>query len=144
MATPSVYDHLRPTGDEIPDGIYRVVGTSDETVTLLRVGDHDERRVSTGEVVTVDRGDLDSFESAANPDGNRPVGAVVAAVSQQIYWSFRAFGQQLARHPLATAIAVALFGLGTVGASYLPIPAVVAVLLTAIGGGLSLVGSGRL
>jgi hypothetical protein len=45
----AVYDHLRPTAPEragVNPGVYRVVGT--DPVTLLRVGDADGRRVTTG------------------------------------------------------------------------------------------------
>ncbi|WP_254523410.1 hypothetical protein [Natrinema caseinilyticum] len=73
MRSLSIRDHVRPIEADRPDGIYRVVGTSREAVTLLRVGDADGRRVSTGEIVTVSADDLEGFDRAENPDGNRPL-----------------------------------------------------------------------
>ncbi|WP_197428449.1 hypothetical protein [Halapricum sp. CBA1109] len=84
---PAVSDHLRPTDADVPDGVYRVVGTTDG-VTLLRVGDADGRRVVTGEVRTVP--DATGFEAAENPAGNRSLGRTVAGVPQTLYWQLRA------------------------------------------------------
>lgn len=66
----SPHDHYRPLDGE---EVYRVVGVSTGTVTLLRLTEGGRRR-ATGEVVTVDRSDLDSaYEPASNPDrGFRP------------------------------------------------------------------------
>jgi hypothetical protein len=38
---PAVYDHVELQDSDHPDGVYRVVGTTDETVTLLQVADAD-------------------------------------------------------------------------------------------------------
>jgi hypothetical protein len=144
-ARPATYDHLRPTDADLPDGVYRVVGTGETTVTLLRVADADGRRVATGEVVAVDRADLDGFEPVGNPDGNRPVGAAVASRLRTAYWSVRAFGRQLLAHPLASAAALALVLVGTGGDGVVPLPDValgVSILLGSLG--LAYVGSGRL
>jgi len=65
MRSPAVYDHLSPTDADCPDGVYRVVGSSDGTVTLLRITDADGRRAHTGEVATVDADALDGFEPVA-------------------------------------------------------------------------------
>jgi len=78
----AVSDHLRPTGDgpvdrNLPPGVYRVVGTPEDGVTLLRVADADGRRVHTGEVHTVTLSDLDDFEPAENPDENRSLASSV-------------------------------------------------------------------
>ncbi|WP_254763716.1 hypothetical protein [Natrinema marinum] len=145
MASLSLHDHVRPTTDDYPVGIYRVVGSGDETVTLLRVGEADGRRVATGEIVIVPDDDLEAFEPAENPDGNRPLGATVVSTVEMGYWSFRAFGKQLAARPFPAVVAVALVLIGVAGEGILPVPELV---LTAsvIAGGLSLalVGSGRL
>jgi hypothetical protein len=114
MPAPDVYDHVSPATADLPDGTYRVVGTTDRTVTLLRVGTADGRRVVTGETVTVDRDAFDGFEPAANPDGNRSPAAVVASAAGAGYWSLRAFVRELRSRPLpaAAALALVLFGLG--------------------------------
>ncbi|QIB72785.1 hypothetical protein G3I44_01970 [Halogeometricum borinquense] len=48
MTAPAVYDHYRADDAAVSDGVYRVVGTDDETVTLLRVADADGRRSNVG------------------------------------------------------------------------------------------------
>jgi len=88
----AVYDHLRSTDPDDDDAVYRVVGTAPGRVTLLRVSDADGRRANTGEVVTVSRDALDSFEPADNPDGNRgPLTTLRSGVSAA-YWALRAGG----------------------------------------------------
>lgn len=145
MSSPTVFDHLRPTDDDYPDGVYRVVGTAEESVTLLRVGDADGRRVTTGDVVTVDREDLSRFDAAENPDGRRSPGAAVTALVEAVYWSVRTFFGQLAAHPLATAVTVALVVVGAVGDGLAGVPAVASDLFVLVGVlGLAYVGSGRL
>ena len=144
MDSPSVYDHLQPTDLGYPDGTYRVVGTSEDAVTLLRVADADGRRVNTGEIVTVDSDDLDEFGPAENPDGNRPLGAVVASKLEMTYWSVRVFVQQLATNPLPTAVAVTLVMVGSFGERVLSLPDIVITGLILVGSlGLAYVGSGR-
>ncbi|PGF18187.1 hypothetical protein CP556_01880 [Natrinema sp. CBA1119] len=138
-------DHVRPTGGDYPDGIYRVVGTSEGAATLLRVGDADGRRVNTGEIVTVSDGELEVFEPAENPDGNRPLGEIAASSLAMLPWRFRAFGGQLVAHPLPTAIATALVAVGFVGDSLGPFSEPVASVVLFIGiVGLAYVGSGSL
>lgn len=144
MTSLSAYDHVRPIDADPPDGIYRVVGTDRETVTLLRVADADGRRVTTGEVVAVDRGDLDGFAPAENPDGNRPLGAAVASKLELTYWSVRVFVGQLAARPLSTAVATTLVLTGALGEGVVPLPDVILGGLIAAGSlGLAYVGSGR-
>ncbi|QCS43374.1 hypothetical protein [Natrinema versiforme] len=140
-----MHDHLRPTDSDYPDGIYRVVGTSGKTATLLRVGDPDGRRVNTGELERVAEAELEVFEPAANPDGNRPFGAAVASRLEMGYWSLRAFGQQLVARPLPAAVAGLLVVVGVVGEQIdtFPEPALSALIL--VGAlGLAVIGSGRL
>jgi len=65
---PAPLDHYR--ADErapVEPGVYRVVGTDEGTVTLLRVG-ADGRRVNSGAVVRLDRAGLDALAPAKNPD----------------------------------------------------------------------------
>lgn len=141
---PSVHDHLRPTDGDVPDGVYRVVGTDEESVTLLRVGDADGTRVHTGEVRTVTREALDAFETAANPDGSRSVAAALLGVPAHLYWTLRAFARQLAASPLPAAVAIALVLAGAFGAGSLPLSETGLDALVVAGAlGLALVGSGR-
>jgi hypothetical protein len=83
--------HYRPTTDDFPLGIYRVVGTNDP-VALLRVADADGRRCHTGHLERVPRSDLDDyFEPADDPDtGLDPIAGVRNAF-QGLYWQFRKF-----------------------------------------------------
>jgi hypothetical protein len=78
MMAPQPYDHVRVCEvGPIQAGVYRVVGTGTE-IALLRVGDSDERRVTTGEVVHVERASVEEFETAENPDSGISFGDVVA------------------------------------------------------------------
>jgi hypothetical protein len=104
----AVYDHLRSTDPDDDDAVYRVVGTASGTVTLLRVSDGDGRRANTGEVLTISRAALDSFEAADNPDGNRGLLGTVRSAAGAGYWALRAGG------PLLT-IGVVLAVVGTLG-----------------------------
>lgn len=145
MIAPSVYDHYRTTDDDYTDGIYRVVGIGDEDVMLLRVGEKEGRRINTGELITVTREELDGFERAENPDGNRPLSKVIFSVPETAYWSVRAFAGQLTAHPLSAAVALGLVLAGSFGEGVLPLPDVVLGALILVGSlGLAYVGSGRL
>lgn len=95
MVDPTVYDHLRSTDPDDDDAIYRVVGTSADTVTLLRVSDGDGRRAHTGEVLTLSRDALEGFEPAENPDGG--IIDTLRSMASGGYWTLRAGG------PLMTA-----------------------------------------
>ncbi|WP_408958922.1 hypothetical protein [Natrinema sp. 74] len=145
MTPVTIRDHVRPTDGGYPDGIYRVVGTSNGTATLLRVGDADGRRITTGEVVRVAENELEAFAPAENPDGNRPLGAPVASTVEMGYWSLRAFGQQLATRPLPAVVAGVLVVIGAVGEGVVPVPTVVLTVSVITGSiALALVGSGRM
>jgi len=116
--SPAVYDHLRPAGDAdapVDPGVYRVVGTAEDTVTLLRVGDTAGRRVATGEVVSVDRDAFGALEPADNPDGSRPLGERAAGAVELVVWSLRAFAQGLLARPIASLVAVGLLVVGHQG-----------------------------
>jgi len=108
MRDPAVYDHLRSTDPDDDDAVYRVVGTAPGSVTLLRVSDGDGWRANTGEVVTISREALDSFESVENPDGNRGLLGTLRSAFSGGYWSLRAGG------PLLT-IGVLMAVVGTLG-----------------------------
>lgn len=143
--TPSAYEHFRPTAADYPDGIYRVVGARDGSVTLLRVGDADGRRVNSGELVTVDSDKFDGFARAENPDGNRPLGTAAASRAKMLYWSVRTFVGQLAAHPIPAAAGVALVAIGLFGDRIAGVPDAALGALILVGSlGLAYVGSGRL
>ena len=145
MTSPSVYDHYRTTDSDYPDGIYRVVGAGEGEVTLLRVGDADGRRINTGDVIAVGGEDLADFDRAENPDGNRPLGAAVRSQVEVVYWSIRVFVQQLAAHPIPTAVAFLFVLGGYFGERIAPLPDAASGGLILVGSlGLALVGSGRL
>jgi len=145
MTAPSVYDHVRPTTADYQGGIYRVVGTDESGVTLLRVSDADGRRANTGQVVTVEREALDEFEPAENPDERPSLLSGLASAPGTIYWTLRAFGGQVRQRPLQGSVALVVAAVGIVGEELLSLSPGVATALTLAGGlGLALVGSGRL
>lgn len=82
------YQHFRTTADaSVDQGVYRVVGTPDDQVTLLRVGDSSGTRRVTGQVVTVTETELSvAFESADNPDA----GFGIADLVDRVLTSFKA------------------------------------------------------
>ena len=84
-----VGEHYRPTDGDHTPGVYRVVGTTDG-VTLLRVGDADERRVHTGDIRYVDTSTLESeFEAATDPDAGLSPTVALRDAAQALYWSVR-------------------------------------------------------
>ncbi|MFB6224580.1 MAG: hypothetical protein ABEH86_13030 [Haloarcula sp.] len=95
----AVGEHVRPTGTDrdssVPDGIYRVVGTTENSVTPLLVGDSTGRRIHTGDVVTVHCADLDTFESAENPDQSRSLGALIMSQLDGLRWSLWLLGRSV-------------------------------------------------
>jgi hypothetical protein len=138
-------DHLRPTEADYPGGVYRVVGTGSEAVVLLRVGDAEGRRVHSGELVTVDTADLDGFEDAEDPSGNRSVGRALFSALEAAAFSFRSVAGSLAANPLPAAVSFALLLAGIVGESVLPVPNIVLTAFVFLGAlGIGFVGSGRL
>lgn len=123
----AVSTHLRPvdreaTGAGVPPGVYRVVGTVADHVTLLRVADADGRRAHTGEVHSVPRTALDSFELADDPDENRPLSAVLLSQLDAVVWQFRTLGRTVRDRPVPGSAALAFVILGLFGGSFLPIP----------------------
>ena len=127
VADLAVYDHVRLPDGAAADrgatpGVYRVVGTDERTVTLLRVADADDRRRNTGELVTVDRDALAGLEPAENPDGNRSVGRALAGLVDGLTWQFRAFVGALADRPVASTAALALLLGGLLGDRVLEAP----------------------
>ncbi|MEZ3144325.1 hypothetical protein [Halobaculum sp. MBLA0143] len=141
---PAVGDHFAVTektsGNDASDtthtpGVYRVVGHGDGSVTLLRVGDADGRRVHTGEVVAV--ASLAGFEPATAPTGGGGAGERL----RDGVWELRAFGSQLRRHPVAAVLAAAPLAVGITDAVT---GAVAGGLILAGAGGLAAIGSGRL
>jgi len=132
VTDPAVYDHLRAAdgaataGTDIDaalvPGVYRVVGLDERTVTLLRVGDADGRRVNVGEVGVVDRDALASFEPADNPDGNRPLGEKARRFAETLVWNLRAFVAGLRAHPVLAVAALALVVVGHQGHRVLTVP----------------------
>lgn len=145
MSSPSVFNHVQLTEKDCPDGIYRVVGTPKGVVTLLRVGDSDGQRMHTGELVKISEDEFDEIPTAENPDGNRPLRALIASHFEMIHWSVRVFCQQLATHPIPATVAVTLIGFGAQGDLLVPIPDMIQGGLILVGSlGLAYIGSGRL
>lgn len=87
---PDPGDHYRRTDS---DGIvYRVVGRTDDAVTLLRVTDEAGRRVATGEIHHVSLAEIaEQYEPTADPDAGISPVAAVRNLCQGLYWSVRRF-----------------------------------------------------
>lgn len=91
---PAPYQHFRATADaDVRAGVYRVVGTPDDSVTLLRVTDETGTRRYTGEVVQVSTETLSvAFEPAENPDAGFGVWDILDRVIMNVkavYWFVR-------------------------------------------------------
>lgn len=140
-ATP--FAHGTPTTPVVPPGTFRVVGTGEDTVTLLRVADADGHRTHTGAVHTVSTEDWREFEPAADPDGDRSVASALASTGNAAYWQTRAFARQLVAHPLPAGIGAAVLAAGLLGEPLLP-DAVAGVLIIAGSLALAAVGGGHL
>jgi hypothetical protein len=150
---PNMGDHFRPAVDDdadpaeavVADGVYRVVGTPDGRVTLLRVGDADGQRVHSGRIVSVDSDAIDGFAPAENPDGNRSLGGTITSLGRSIYWSLRSFGGSLAANPIPAAAALAVLLIGRFGEELLGLSDGLQGVLIVVGAlALAYVGSGRL
>lgn len=96
----AVGDHLRlpaqshhgEVTDATPGAVYRVVGTVDGKLSLLKVTDADGRRRYTGEVRQIDRETVDTaFVQAANPDGGLALRHPIRSIASGLYWSIRRF-----------------------------------------------------
>jgi hypothetical protein len=85
------YSHVRPSDDvDVDPGVYRVVGTTEGRVTLLRVTDADGRRMHAGTVVRVDASTVaGSFEPAPNPDSGFSPTRLLRSMGQSLYWQAR-------------------------------------------------------
>ncbi len=123
----AVYDHVRPPegealGSDLPRGVYRVVGTADDAVTLLRVADDEGRRVHAGELVTVAGGDVAALEPAPNPDDDRSLADVASAQLTGFWWTLRVLARTVVERPAPSAVALALVATGLFGDPYLPVP----------------------
>lgn len=134
MTHPDPYEHFKPANSAVPNGIYRVVGSDEQTVTLLRVADANERRIHTGDVVTVSVDEFAGFTPTENPDETRPLGATLTSHVETGYWSIRVFLQQLASRPIPATVAIILVLVGASGDQIVSLPA-------AVSGGLILLGS---
>lgn len=128
------YDHVRPRGAAPVDpGVYRVVGTDDETATLLRVADADGGRRHTGDLVTVDRDALAGFDRAENPDANRSLADAARSQGQGLWWNLRVLGGTVLERPLAGGAALALVVAGFVGDRVVSVPDAVEFALVLVG-----------
>ncbi|MFY4811134.1 hypothetical protein ACOJIV_00285 [Haloarcula sp. AONF1] len=120
---PGTHVRLTEAGPDsrITDGVYRVVGADEDSVTLLLVADAAGRRVHTGEVVTVARRGLDTFEPAENPDARRSL--VTHAISQLdgLRWSLRLLWRSIRTRPLPGTAAITLLLVGVFGEWILPV-----------------------
>jgi hypothetical protein len=140
----SLYDHVEVPNSDHSAGIYRVVGTTDDTVTLLHVADADGRRIHSGRIVSVSHDTYQQLPTASNPDGGGSITDLLASLPATGYWAVRGSARQLSASPLRTLLAVAAVAVGAVGPRALPVsPLVLDGLL--LGGILALVviGEGR-
>lgn len=115
MHDPAVGDYLRPTAEDERE-IYRVVGTDESRVTVLRVTDADGRRAHTGEVVTIPRTAVDSYEQCDPPDATQSLGDALTTA----YWSVVASARRARERPVVTVVGVVAVGVGSFGDGLLP------------------------
>ncbi|KTG11573.1 hypothetical protein AUR64_03490 [Haloprofundus marisrubri] len=140
-----MYAHYQSTAGNRSDGTYRVVGISDESVTLLRITDADGKRVHTGQTVTVARDSLGDYEVVDNPDETFSFEGTVSSAVEALYWTSRVFAAQLLTHRLLSSIAVALVLIGFLGDEAVPLPDFASSILVLIGTlTLVYIGNGRL
>ncbi|MFB6103258.1 MAG: hypothetical protein ABEJ73_11935 [Haloplanus sp.] len=145
MPSPEPYDHVTLTDTGHPDGIYRVVGTNDGTVTLLHVADGDGCRINTGELVTVSADEFERVDPAGIPTVDRSFGGTAVGALGRGYGSLRAFGAQLAAHPLPSSVAAFLVVVGVGGDRLGSVPDLALGGLILVGSlGLAYIGGGHL
>ncbi|NLV12855.1 hypothetical protein [Haloarcula argentinensis] len=117
--------HVRPTeadcDSRVPDGVYRVVGADEDSVTLLLVADAAGRRVHTGEVVTVARRGLDTFEPAENPDARRSLATRILSQLDGLRWSLRLLWRSSRTRPISDTAAITLLLVGAFGEGILAV-----------------------
>lgn len=111
---PTLGDHLATEHADYRSGVYRVVGVGDRQVTLLLVGDGDEKRIHTGAVISVPLSELDGFASVEPPTRRRSLRESIRAGRSVGYWSLRANARQLRARPTQTALVALLLGGGLV------------------------------
>ena len=116
-----IYDHVEFRNSDYPDGVYRVVGTTDDTVTLLHVAAADGRRIHTGRTVSVSHDTYAALPSASNPDESGSPLAVVRSLPTVAYWGIRAYGQQWASRPVPAAVAGSVAVVGVISPPGLPV-----------------------
>lgn len=138
MESVAVFDHVRPIGDgstarELQPGVYRVVGTPEDVVTLLRVADAEGCRVTTGELHSVPRTDLDSLEPAGNPDENQSLAAMLTSQLDGLAWQLRLMGRTVVERPVPGTVSLGLVAVGLVGDPFFPIPDHVDAMLFLVG-----------
>ncbi|AAV47650.1 unknown [Haloarcula marismortui ATCC 43049] len=133
----AVGDHVRPTeagrDSRVPAGVYRVVGTDEDAVTLLVVGDAAGRRVHTGEIVTVACEELDTFELAENPDASRSLATRILSQLAGLRWSLWLFWRSIRSKPISGTTAITLLLVGTFGEGILPVSETVLTVLVLLG-----------
>jgi hypothetical protein len=121
----AVGDHVRPTEtgleSRVPDGVYRVVGTDEDAVTLLAVGDAVGRRVHTGEVVTVALESLAAFEPAENPDASRSFATRITSQLEGLRWSLWLLWRSIRSRPIPGTTAITLLLVGAFGEGIVPV-----------------------
>ncbi|WP_435362143.1 hypothetical protein [Haloarchaeobius sp. DFWS5] len=79
-------------------GIYRVVGTTVDAVTLLRLTDGDDRRIASGELASVSPERLETaFEPAGNPDDEFRAMETLRGFGNWVYWEVHMVFSFLAR-----------------------------------------------
>jgi len=99
----------------------------------LDEGEQPHHMLRAGEVVAVGRNALAAFESADNPDGNRPPSELVVGALSSLGWQLRAFAGGLRANPVIAAAGLAAFLVGQFGEGQLPGPGSVPAVLVILG-----------
>ncbi|MFC5971802.1 hypothetical protein ACFPYI_10705 [Halomarina salina] len=104
---------------ELSPGVYRVVGTDADRVTLLEVADGSGDRVHTGRVERVPRAALDGFERVDSPDSSG-LFATARNRLRGFALTLRFAPRRLAGRPVQTLLGVALVAADSLGSSVAP------------------------
>jgi hypothetical protein len=80
------------SGETVADAVYRVVGTPDDSVTLLRVGDTEGNRDVTGEILSVSRATYENeFEETTKPSGRGLLVSLLSRITVQVHLLLKPF-----------------------------------------------------
>lgn len=130
---PSVGDHLVSGDDDAGNAVFRVVGRSADSVTLLRITDETGRRRHTGDTVTVSGEQFDGFDTTTDPDDDVSISRRLHTLGVGLWWSGRLIVETMWRRPLVSGLLVVLIVVGLAWTPSLPGPDYVSAVAIVLG-----------